>query len=800
MKKEFLYKLSLAFVICLSSDVYSCLSSDSYSHLLLGVYSMKSQVTGEMKIGHVVYPWQVEGKPEFCDFMKKRLATNQDTGQQQNFIIPSIKDLEKPAIQIDPDGGLSINQGEHIIVRDRHGKTIIDTSKNQGQFYSESFDEGDIKRRIEKLQPGDSLIAFFSGDSKVSVTFDNIIKLVSKIDRSEYPVRLSQVADSALVAVGMNYGEGEKEKTIELASTGQEIKTFLDFVASNEEGRKKLLSGLPMIEYATLTANFRMHDFPKEFNSDYYDSTMSLLRSKIHASLEEGELEWVQEINTWPSEAKMVIEDILRSIIRPVPKVVWECKATARSVSFSKNGKRATIIYKDGRWEIRDTEDWKVLFEGKNIKKICFSPDETKALIEYKNNEWEIIDLENREPIFKGNNIKRIDFNLDGTKILIEYKNNEWKIRDLENREILFESNNIKKICFSPDGMKVLIVDNNGRGEISDLENRKILFESSNIKWMDFNSDETWLCIKYQDGKWEIRNLEVEDKTVFFEDKNIRRMYCNSDRTRAWVEYIDGYWRRKKIIDLEDTNRELIFKDDEIEEIRFSPDGTKAKITYYNSTESSSSSSGGMQVTNTTEKRDRWKIIDIKDKKGKVLDSGGTWAQYTDYDKISNNGAFSRLTSKNRWSIERIKGKRELDSANVRILCVKGEDARGKIEVNREVIFSADNVKDIDCNSDKTRAWIKYEDGRIKIIDFADCNRDIVFRELTPEQLLFVFNLKKNWNSPTIVNNFIKDHYFIWQSFSPDQQQELKKSYFPSTTFPANKLHRYFLSLLHRVS
>ncbi|HEB42009.1 MAG TPA: hypothetical protein ENI08_03255 [Candidatus Dependentiae bacterium] len=113
---------------------------------------MKSQVTGEMKIGHVVYPWQVEGKPEFCDFMKKRLATNQDTGQQQNFIIPSIKDLEKPAIQIDPDGGLSINQGEHIIVRDRHGKTIIDTSKNQGQFYSESFDEGDIKRRIEKLQ------------------------------------------------------------------------------------------------------------------------------------------------------------------------------------------------------------------------------------------------------------------------------------------------------------------------------------------------------------------------------------------------------------------------------------------------------------------------------------------------------------------------------------------------------------------------------------------------------------------------------------------------------------------------
>lgn len=138
MKKEFLYILSLTFVVCLSSDMYSM----------------------EVKIGHAIYFCQVEGEPGFCDSMKKYLA-----GQQQSFTIPLPKDSEKPAIQIDPDGGLSINQVEHIIIVDQYGKTIIDTRKNQGQFDSdlmdESLDEEDSKEKAEKLQVGESITAVF---------------------------------------------------------------------------------------------------------------------------------------------------------------------------------------------------------------------------------------------------------------------------------------------------------------------------------------------------------------------------------------------------------------------------------------------------------------------------------------------------------------------------------------------------------------------------------------------------------------------------------------------------------------
>ena len=82
MKKKFLYILSLTFVICLSSDVYS----------------MEDQVTGEVQLGPAIFSWKIEGKPKFCDFMKKHLVMNKETGQQQGFIIPSLKNPEKPAI------------------------------------------------------------------------------------------------------------------------------------------------------------------------------------------------------------------------------------------------------------------------------------------------------------------------------------------------------------------------------------------------------------------------------------------------------------------------------------------------------------------------------------------------------------------------------------------------------------------------------------------------------------------------------------------------------------------------------
>ena len=123
------------------------------------------------------------------------------------------------------------------IIRNWHGQIITDTNENQERFDSKSLDEEDIKEKAERLQAGGSITAVFSDDSKVSVTFDNkpIIKLVSKIDKSEHPVQLSWVAGSALVAVGMKHGKGKEEKRIELKSTGQEIKMFLDFLLLEQE-------------------------------------------------------------------------------------------------------------------------------------------------------------------------------------------------------------------------------------------------------------------------------------------------------------------------------------------------------------------------------------------------------------------------------------------------------------------------------------------------------------------------------------------------------------------------------------
>jgi len=196
MKKKFLDILSFVFIVCLSSDTYSM---------------EMIQVTGEMKIDHAIYSWQVEGKQKFCDFMKKRLAS-----QQQNFTIPSVEDPEKSAIQIDSDGELFINQGRHVVVRNRYGETIIDTNENQGQFDSESLDESldgeDVKRKAKKLQLGDSLTLTFSGHSKVSVTFDNIIKLVSGIDEFEHSVRLSQMVGSTLISGAMRNNWKEKDE------------------------------------------------------------------------------------------------------------------------------------------------------------------------------------------------------------------------------------------------------------------------------------------------------------------------------------------------------------------------------------------------------------------------------------------------------------------------------------------------------------------------------------------------------------------------------------------------------------
>jgi len=74
------------------------------------------------------------------------------------------------------------------------------------------------------------------------------------------------------------------------------------------------------------------------------------------------------------------------------------------------------------------------------------------------------------------------------------------------------------------------------------------------------------------------------------------------------------------------------------------------------------------------------------------------------------------------------------------VTILKKKSIRDLEDKNREPLLEDDNIKQINfINSDEMKAVIRYKDGRWEIIDLADYNRGIVFTELRPEQLLFVF-------------------------------------------------------------
>ncbi len=97
-------------------------------------------------------------------------------------------------------------------------------------------------------------------------------------------------------------------------------------------------------------------------------------------------------------------------------------------------------------------------------------------------------------------------------------------------------------------------------------------------------------------------------------------------------------------------------------------------------------------------------------------------------------------------------------------------------------IFEDDNVRKIIFIPNGKRAGISYKDGKVKIIDFEDYNRDIDFIKFSPEQLFFTFKLSQNPHYLDHVQDK-NDAKRIWQSFESGLQQKLKKSYFPKVNF-----------------
>ena len=495
MKKEFLYMLGLTFIVCLSSDVYS---------MEVG------QVTGKVETGPAAYFWNAKVESVFCDFIKKYLAMNQETGRNSEI------NPEKSANQIDFYERFSIKQGKHIItIGDRQGKTIIDMNEGLGQFYSESLDEGDIKKKAEKLQAGESITLPLTGDA-ANVIFDQITKLVGEKDNSEHPARLSQVVDSLLVAVGMKYGKGREEKII--------------------------------------------HNLSQKFD-----------------------LAWFQEIFSWANDRRMnaqqVVEETLRRIIKPAPKVLlmWECGDNVDWMS-SPNGERAVISYKDGKAIIIDTQDGTVIFKDDNVDHIRFSSNGKRAGIIYKDGKVKIIDTQDSRVIFEDANTYSIRLNSNGKRAGIMYKDGKIIIINPEDGTVIFpkelnpEELNIYCIRFSPNGKMTEICYEDGEVIIIDTQDGRLIFEDENVYCIRFSSNGKRAGIVYKNGKLII--IDTQDGRLISKDDNVCKIRFSPNEKRGII-YKDG---KVKIIGRE--NSRAIFEDDKVYEMEFGPNGKRAEIRY----------------------------------------------------------------------------------------------------------------------------------------------------------------------------------------------------------------------------
>jgi len=474
MKKEFLYLLGFAFIVCFSLD---------------GSSVQVFQAEGKAKSGSSVFFWNANGSEKFCDSMKKNLVETMQTGKEERFTVPSPEGQKNPVIQICQDGRLLVNPTEkleYFVIRDPHGKIIINTKKNKGQLDSGLLDEGfeeDIKRRVEKLQVGESITAVFFDDSKLCVTFDQIITLVSKIDGSNHPARWSQVRSLISGAIFHDCKE-KSENKIELGLTGKEIVMLFNVAALGKKERRKLLSGLTIFDHIVLVANIHMHYFSKKF----FSVCRSDLIKRVRDALKKGDVSWFKKVSSLENDRgnniQAFIENLLKRIIGPVPKVLLE-KEGVSEVEF--DGTRAVVCYQNGRVEIIiEIENEKRIFTRDNIINMEVTADGTRAIVEYlgDDNRIERIDIESGDSIFTRNNV----FRADRTRAMVKYIDYRDKIIEIESGNSIFTRNNVKSMKATADGSKVIVLCNDNKLKILDLEDydRGIDFVKFNPKQLLF--------------------------------------------------------------------------------------------------------------------------------------------------------------------------------------------------------------------------------------------------------------------------------------------------------------------------
>ncbi|MGB8367056.1 MAG: hypothetical protein WCD44_01745, partial [Candidatus Babeliales bacterium] len=109
------------------------------------LHGMEDQIEGKTKIDQATILWTIKGKPELCQFMHKYFVSNENN-KNNLFIIPAVKKIEKPIIQINAQGKLSITEEESLIdgifIKDHNAKkpTKLIAGKNITISFSNDLD------------------------------------------------------------------------------------------------------------------------------------------------------------------------------------------------------------------------------------------------------------------------------------------------------------------------------------------------------------------------------------------------------------------------------------------------------------------------------------------------------------------------------------------------------------------------------------------------------------------------------------------------------------------------------------
>jgi len=607
----------------------------------------------------------------------------------------------------------------HVVVRSPSGKIIFDSEQRRDmgavspeeEYGDEKMQLGDMSVVSPEEENGDEEMQLedgsritvgscFDTSRSITVTYSSLKKLISKKDGSEHFVLSSTWNLSQLVSVatrsydiggatdGNCFGRSGRNEVL-LDATEGEIRLLDDFLEFDKEGgRKKLLTKLPINKYAGLLVNLHKHDFTKN-GCSYFDYARPLLEKKVYDSLEQAtsldmscwhsKIDWFKKINI---KSSGIMEDVLRQVIRPVPKALFRWSATddVNLVNFSSDAMMVLLDCGGGRREIRDLKNGEVLFAWDNVVWMNLNSLGTRVAVLYEGGKGEIIDLEYGRVLFEKHGIKRMYSNSAGTKISAILHISDGYIREqitIRN----FEGNISLKMetvrgCFQDTDSDPL-----------DNPRLKLIWTSSEYLVRD--------C-KYKKFLFEVGRMSVSD------------IILNSTNMLAIVYYCSG---KVKIIDLKvenDENKRVLFEGDNISDIRLNPTGT-------------------------------WAVVEYKDNRKELRSLENGW-----------------------------------------------------------VIFEGYNIVKIDSNLTGTRVAVQYKDNRIETIDLEeDYNRDIIFTELKPEELLFIFSLK-NLNFPNADN--LMACRSLWKSLSFDLKGKLQKSYLSEkvVAFLRGKVAMIILAVIER--